>query len=673
MSRAVIDQPGLRITVIGLALAVFMGLALRSQISDARVQGYLNQAVERLQKDVSVDYQNARVNLSKWGLPFPVLEILQVRLSAKNGNCRNSQIAVDEIEVPISISTILGLTTKVPKIRLRQVEVRLSDLDRCFVSAAPATNPVVPANKSAMAVSRSNEASVTSDAVKEDDAAKMFNTTTGAELSEIYIEKLKIIHSQMPDQPVLFKQIGITLQYDKRGLSEVEILSKVNAFRDSKSDIYYLNANMNLMVKRPQDSTRVDVSLGIDGKLLDGDVQFFTHFKQNDPQINYELLVNKVSAKAFLPFIQGETRKKISFLEKVPASIGFKNTGQIETGNVTKVESKIKKIEIIIENAQLKSGELNLVYDGHKLEVKPFELLIDSLPLSRLKQVDSLKSRFDSFESLGVLSGKLKYVNENQIQFDGLLRQLEVVFSNRGRRDLQRIEEMNFHLKKKEKKLYLVADSMVVDHEKIDGEILVNYDTELYTLQAELELSGVLLNRRVWDQFTYVEQAPRIDIKWNYHKSLHDEYTLKLTANKIELPGVVMSNIKMDVQQIIDGDNGHVALSIRPSGLATNERLYENEYVNQILNQSFGYTDETFTGEKISITMKGQDWHNLAFSAEAHLIAQGDRKAATQLDWKGKAGTSTGFQSQLGLSQKDQKSEFDIDLIDQQLNLRKTE
>lgn len=656
MSRAVIDQPGMRITVIGIALAVFIGLALRSQISDARVQGYLNQAVERLQKDVSVDYQNARVNLSKWGLPFPVLEIIQVRLSPKNGNCRNSQISVDEIEVPISLSVLLGLTEKVPKIRLRQVELRLSDLDRCFVPVPNVPTPQL------------------SEPDKETDAAKMFNSSTGAELSEIYIEKLKIIHSQMPDQPVLMKQINVVLQYDKRGLSELEILSKVNAFRDPKADIYYLNANLNLMVKRPEDSSRIDISFGLDGKLLDGDLQFFTHFKQGDPRINYELLVNKVSAKAFLPFIQGEARKKISFLEKVPASIGFKNTGQIEMGSVTRVESKIKKIDITVENAQLKSGELNLVYDGHKVEIKPFELLIDSLPLSRLKQTDSLKSRFDSFESLGVLSGKLKYTNDNQIQFDGLLRQLEVVFSNRGRRDLQRIEEMSFHLKKKDRKLHLVADSIVVDREKIDGEIRVDYDTEIFTLQAELELSGVLLNRRVWDQFTYVEQAPRVDVKWSYHRASRDEYTLKLSANKIELPGVVMSNIKMDVQQVIDGEKSHVVLSIRPSGLTTNEKLYENIYVSQILGQSFNWTDKVFNGEKVAINMKGQDWHNLNFSAEAHLTQQTDRKTTVQIEWKGQAGTSSGFQSQLALSQKDQKHRFDIDLTDnQQLNLRKAE
>ena len=671
MSRAVIDQPGIRITVIGVALAVFIGLALRSQISDSRVQGYLNQAVERLQKDVSVDYQVAHVNLSKWGLPFPVLEILQVRLSPKTGSCRNSQISVDEIEVPISFSVILGLTEKVPKIRLRQVEVRLSDLDQCFTSAPPPTESVMT---TAATLSRTSEPQTSVQPDKDLDAAKMFNTTTGAELGEIYIEKLKVIHSRMPDQPFLMKQMNIELQYDNRGLSELAINSRLNAFRDPKADVYYLNVGLNLLVKRTEDSPRVDVSFGLEGKLLDGDVQFFTHFKQNDPQINYELLVNKVSVRAFLPFVQSEARKKISFLEKVPASIGFKNTGQIEMGKVTTIQSKLKKINISIENAQLKSSELNLFYDGRELEVKPFELLIDSLPLSRLKQTDSLKSRFDSFESLGVLSGKLKYTNANQIQFDGLLRQLEVVFSNRGRRDLQRIEEMNFHLKKKDKKLHLVADSMVVDREKIDGEILVDYDTELFTLQAQLELSGVLLNRRVWDQFTYVEQAPRIDIKWNYQRAAHDEYSLKLSADKIELPGVVMSNIKMDIQQVIDGDNSQVVLNIRPVALTTNEKLYENEYVNQILSQSFNYTDKVFNGEKIAITMKGQDWHNLNFNAEAHLVNQSDRKSIVLLDWKGKTGISTGFQSRLNLSQKELKYKFQLDLADgQQLNLRKVE
>jgi len=140
MSRAVIDQPGVRVVVIGLVLSIFLGLALRSQISDTRIQAYLDKAVARLQTDFVVDYEYAKVNLSKWGLPFPVIEIQRIRLSPKSSVCQSSQIYIDELEVPVSIGLLLGLTDKIPKIRLQEMEF---DFRTLLKSAFFRVNPKV--------------------------------------------------------------------------------------------------------------------------------------------------------------------------------------------------------------------------------------------------------------------------------------------------------------------------------------------------------------------------------------------------------------------------------------------------------------------------------------------------------------------------------------------------
>ena len=134
MRRAVIDQPGIRISFIGVVLGLFLGLALRSQISDNKIEQLLNKSVERLQNEFVIDYGQARLNLSQWGLPFPVLEVSHIRLSPKGVSCQNSQIFVEELEIPVSFSAIFGLSSKVPKIRLSNVELRVGDAEKCLQS-----------------------------------------------------------------------------------------------------------------------------------------------------------------------------------------------------------------------------------------------------------------------------------------------------------------------------------------------------------------------------------------------------------------------------------------------------------------------------------------------------------------------------------------------------------
>ena len=81
MSRSVIDQSGFRIFFIGIVISLIFGLAIKSQISQKRIQSILQQSLSHLDKDFIIDFKSAEVKLSSWGLPSPFLEITQIRLS----------------------------------------------------------------------------------------------------------------------------------------------------------------------------------------------------------------------------------------------------------------------------------------------------------------------------------------------------------------------------------------------------------------------------------------------------------------------------------------------------------------------------------------------------------------------------------------------------------------
>jgi len=131
--------------------------------------------------------------------------------------CQNSQIYVDELEVPITIPILLGFSTKVPKIRIRDMELRISDTDKCLQVGPPKKDEATAAQAATeVAAQTLPAAGAVKPAGKEDPhLTDVFSRNTKGELSEIFVEKLKVISSKSPEQPVVLKQINIDLSYSQ--------------------------------------------------------------------------------------------------------------------------------------------------------------------------------------------------------------------------------------------------------------------------------------------------------------------------------------------------------------------------------------------------------------------------------------------------------------------------
>jgi hypothetical protein len=646
MSRAVIDQPGLRIVVIGLALSFFLGLALRSQISDSRIQTYLDKAVSRLQSDFHVDYEHAKVNLSKWGLPFPVLEIQRIRLSPKSSVCQSSQVYIDELEVPISISVLLGLTDKIPRIRLQEVELRFSDSsEKCIFQPKP-VEVAVPAGAPAQA-----------DAGR---ANAVFSKSTRAELKDIYIEQLRLIYAKKPEQPVLLRQINVELKYAERRLSELSLKSKLYAIKDTRSDFYFINANLLVTVKA-KSANDIDTVVSVEGKLLDGDIRLFAHNVSGEQKVAFELSVDKVSGKALHPFIETDRQFKIAALDRIPISFSFVNAGELYMGNELGLDTHFKKVLVNIENGQVRASEVKLVVQNDSWIFSPFTVEIDGLPLSKLKQSDRLRGRLDSFESLGVLTGKLIFKDEHHYQFDGVLRNVETVFSNRGRRDLQNIDELQLQLAREEQNVLLNAKNFVVNGKQLVSSFNFRHNLADYSTTGIFKISGLGLSSKIWEQFTFVEQSPLVDFTWNYKKAAAEVHTVHLVADQIEIPGFIFENISLDLSQVNsqNSENSLLHVNVLPRKVLSTPRLLENEYVSRLVSESIRVKNPVFSSDKTTISLSGRDWRNMNFDLQSTLTDL-ETKTPTTVSFKGSTSVHTGLNSKITITQKSSTSIFDF-------------
>ena len=679
MRRAVVDQPGFRIIVAGLVLSFILGLALRSQISETRIQGYLNKAISRLQNDFYIDFESARVNLSSWGLPLPALVVQNIRLSPKNLLCQNSQIFIKELEVPLSIKAILGFSNILPKVRINEVELRLSDIDKCI---DPVKSFETGQEEALKTSSFEPLTQVTPGTVHESHLKNIFSNNTKAELKEIYIEKLKIISSQNTAQPLFLKQLSLELFYSKNKLSEVQIKSKLNALKDARSEVYFLSSNLVAFIKTKENS-EIEYTFNINGKLLDGDIGFFAHSQTGSEKVSYVLNLDHVSARALAPIINtlnsdidksdtsdkktsSELQKNLDRylnFEKAPVSISLSNSGNIFFSKKTKFNSKFNNIQIQIENGILKTGEVDFDIIESKIFIKPFNLKIESLPLSKLKTIGSFKNKLDSFESLGTISGLFEYTNESLYKLKGEIKNIQVVFSNRGRRDLQNVENVGFEIIRKGSELQLTATDFIINKEKAEGEFHSRYNVVNFDTLAQFKLSDIKLNHKIWEQFTFVEQSPRIDILWNFKKLNHETHNIKIYVEEMSLPGINLTGLNVDINQVFSNipQENKLNVVIKPNKFVGDHFFLNHEMVSQVISQKYGFNLNEFISNRTSMVLSGQDWKNVDFNLDSYYMGDSSLKTDTHLSLKGVTKYQKGLEAQLLL--KNRKSSFKFELI----------
>lgn len=652
MRRAVIDQPGARVLVIGLVLSAFLGLALRSQISESRIQAFLAKSIDRLQADFYIDYESAKVNLSRWGLPLPALIIQNLRLSPKSTICQSSQIFIEELEVPISVSVLLGFSKTIPKFRIKEIELRLSDIQECIgqrKSEKPEEYAYAPAIDTG--VNKTDTGNL----------RNVFSNSTRAELKEIYIEKLKIISKSKPDQPVLLKQINLELAYTENRLSEVQIRSKISALKDSRSDVYFLNSALVAIIKSPE-KNQVESVININGKLLDGDIQLFAHSFSGSNKVNYELGLQQVSIKALSPLIESNEFLKSLNPEKTPISITLKNSGELLFAGKPNFVSKFKKVQVNIESGIVRINELDAGFSEDRLSVKPFTMSVEGLALTKLKNLEQFKDRLDSLDSLGELSGSLDYTNESQFRFKGTIRNIKAVFSNRGRRDLQNVEKIEIEAARSGNEMKFEASEFFINNKKLAGGLKAVHNTSTFITTAQLKLSNLILDDKVWEQFTFVDQAPRVEVVWNYRKAGAETHTIKLVADKLLLPGVMLEGLQVDISQLlaIDKTGNSLQVNIKPNRITTDKSFLENDVIAEVLKPENGFKLDSLVSQRSTLSLSGTDWKDINFNLSSYFLSDVSPKSETHLMLRGSVKHEVGLDGHLTMQSRAATSKFEL-------------
>ena len=659
MSRAVIDQSGFKVTTIGLVIALLLGLSLKAQISSQKIQTLLTEATARLDKDFLIDYQSAEVLLSKWGLPLPYLQISQIRMSPKKASCQDSQIYIEKLILPLSPWALLTTQALVKEISATTVELRVADLNNCMGekhnnseksgaelkldAPIPANHPIPLKVQSLIAVAAAPS------------PENIFQIKTAGLLQKLKIEQLKIIYKKHPTQPLNLRQVQVDFSYSGNQVERVQINSQFYALKDPQSDLMFFKGELNLQILA-RESHRIEAEARLRGRLLDGEIEVYGNYATLEQIMKVDFSVVNVALKPLAQLNMFES----SWLN-YPVAMDFKGFGKIQTKGADVSFLKLKDVRIYGERTHINVPEIDLKNERGILEINPFEAEIKRLDLNKLGNLSQIKSLSQSIENFGEINGLLIFKDLNHISVEGDWSGLEFIFSNRGRREIQRIESLHLLAKLNSELVTLKLGEFQLNEISIPGHAELSFNQKTSGLQAEASLEGPLLNERIWNLLLQTPQNPRVKLQWNYRKGSEERHQINLQVDEIKSYGLKVEKTEINIlQSSQNGVSTSLALSAKANSLAIESESLQLKGLSQIFNSRSYFKEKNYISDPVHLNLKGMDWKNMTYDFEARLKATTDLKSNHTVKGRGEWKEDESAEGVLSIQNLNQLQKFEI-------------
>ncbi len=621
MNRAVIDQSGFRVFFAGLVVSVIFGLAIKSQISPKHVQSIIQESVSRLDKDFVIDFNSAEIKLSKWGLPIPFLEISQIRLSPRKNLCQDSQLFIDKLDIPLSLIALITSKSLVTEVSATQVEVRIAQLENCFSDPNQKKENKKQENK------RQEQQVVATENL---DSKNIFQISTATVLNKIKIDQLKIIFKNYPAQSLDLRQMQIDLFYSENLLNKIILNSKIYALRNPESNLIYFRGEISANFEASRNN-QIEAEAKLKGQLLDGNFSIFFLYDRSEKSIKTDFTLDNIALK---PFEQLDLKQSAWF--NYPVAVSLQGSSQHQLEN-SKNNINLKSVLLKGERILIKVPKIEMNSDSKSSFVlQPFEADIQQLNLKKLESLPQLKAASASIENFGEFKGLFKFDSPTEMSLSGVWSDLGFIFSNRGFREIQTVDSFKVSGLLDKDTLVLNLNDFVLNKNSLLGRVHFKYHLKSENTEAEAQLSGFVLNEKVWQLLTDEPQNPEIKLQWNYKKAEQERHQIYLFAESIKAQGVsvIAPEIQM-IQSLNNGESSGLALTLKAQGGRIEPDLIKTKLLSSVFGPDAVLNEKLYSADYYSLSLKGTDWKNMSFELDTKIKSEMDSKVVQTLKSRG--------------------------------------
>ena len=569
MRRAVVDQAGLRVVMIGLILSLFIGLIFKSQIRSSVVKARLQQSIVRLQKDVNIDFESVEVRLSEWGIPRPVIEIRGVRISPLKANCQENQVYIDNLSFPLSLNLLFSKDKVISTVRVSLLEIRAKNTRQCFSKNSNTEDSI--ANREVLAGRKVNSETATA-AQAAAPAKEVTNTNETinklrnfkSHLNEIKIDRLRVIAVDKMNTAVDFNAVQILFKYEQEKLNELSLQAQVSAFKEADKSYYLFKSDLKVLAKLDD---KPSVTAEFKGLVVDRPFQL---------RLKNDLQKNSIQ---FLGEISGISLKALNYIVKVErpnTEVYDFLSGSSMTGFLTgeyyvderKYEANFKDIKILLGGGVAEINDIFVIgKSDEKAQIKPFDVQLSHIELTKILSHSTFDSIRPSIQNAGYMSGLIQFMDVNNFKVKSLIEKTSFVFSNKGQRVPQVFDSFNLHASVDPQKITLNVNDFILDSQKIHGFLKYSHQTESGDKSLSVDLAGHLLKPDTVKLFTGKASDPEIRLLFNTDLKNNLKGTAQIDKLSINQFDVTKLNLEYEKNLLLKSEfynakTGHLTVAV---------------------------------------------------------------------------------------------------------------
>ena len=425
----VAEQPGLGVSLVGLFLAFFIGLAIRAAVSPDRVQEHLHRATEKIHKDLGISFGHAYVSFARGVWPDLSVVIEDVKI-ASSKTCWLTPLAeINEIRLPLSMRHLFRGQILIHEVLADEVNLSLRE---AYKDCADSESGRLPADVSSGANSKSTPMPTSTTAAMAASGARPViaefeNVKRTNPIDRVEFRKLNIHY-----MPIAFTSFFIE-DFSARLRSSdpkwIQILGRLILNRDVDALDTGAHANLSLDLREGENPA---IDLGLKGLWREGHFDLTGHFEQKSQAFSLAADVRHLPLSQIIPYLKKYRLMESEFNGKRAWVSGqAKVSGQAH--NLRDTPARLENLRLEGDLGEISTSSVDIT-GLEPFAYKPVDLEIRGLDIHELLVFLNRPHPSPALGDLGTFNGTAHFVSAEQLALRGDYSGLEFIFSNRGSR-----------------------------------------------------------------------------------------------------------------------------------------------------------------------------------------------------------------------------------------------
>jgi len=535
-SLLVTEQSGLVTSLVGILFAVALGLVVRGALSPEKIKARVEEASKRLGEGIHVTIDQASFSLARGVVPDFSLVVRNVHIDVSQKCWLSPDAEISEIRFPISIGDLIAGKPFFHRVEVDNMILLLrNEMKECSSEGKAASSLDSSSSGANNFAAFAKDVSHPKTSNKKGGEEEAPSRQAPSDIQTVSINRLKVNYLPLPFTS--FELLDLDLNVRSETPRVYQLKSHLDLGGETLSGDYSSHAKIEINY---DESAHPQIDTQINGSWREGQYDFsvseetLTHEVQVAGELRhiplsqvfpvlkkYKVMVSDFNGRQTWLSSQFEARGKIQNMNAIPLKI-----------RDLKVEGDLG--EIALENAEIKKW--------NPVDFEPVVFKLKDIDLKNLLLFLNRPHPSPALAALGTFNGQAELSANQSVRLTGKQQGLEMIFSNRGQREVQVFSE--------------VAGDLVFDHGRWSGDISqinirdgdfkgkanLSSDKDWKDLRLNFDIENLTLAPRVQKLITGQGSAEKLQAKIKTHFVQGELKALEgtLRGEAVEIEGLAL-------------------------------------------------------------------------------------------------------------------------------------